>query len=134
MHASTQALLERAFMTSVRLRNEGKTDLANRFSGRAEVVIARHAARMGDLLPTLYVTVERGVSPCGVPAPSLDKHSLTTWMGNHVARLEVTGTARAFNCKLTCYAAVIEGRRYYGRGHGPGMYLNLRPGKVVHSG
>lgn len=125
MHASTQALLERAFQASVRLRQQGKSDLANRFSGRAEVVITRHAARLGDLVPTLYVKAlppEHGGYP---------RHVLTTWMGNVIAPLEITGKAPAFGCTLTCYAAVIEGRRYYGRGHGPNMYLNLRPGRVV---
>lgn len=119
MHASTLALLERAKRTAERLHAAGKTERANRFNGRAEVVIARHCARLGELLPTLYVVAAHG------------GFNLTTWPGNFVARLEVTGKARGFNCELTCYAAVIEGRRYYGRGHGPNMYLNLRPGKVV---
>lgn len=130
MQQSTRQLLERARKTADRLLAAGQTDRANRFSGRAEVVITRHAARCGDLLPTLYVQHEPGVSPCGVPTACLDRHYLTTWTGNRVTDLEVTGSARGFHgVKLTCYAATIEGRRYYGRGHGPGMYLNLRPGK-----
>jgi hypothetical protein len=76
-------------------------------------------ARNGELVPTLYVTQD----PDGL--------WLTTWPGNRVARLYAVGKAPAFNCTLTCYSATIEGRNYYGRGHGPGMYLNLRPGKVV---
>lgn len=130
---SAQALLERARLTAQLWRSRGASnDRVNRYCGRAEVLITRHAAREGGLLPTLYVTVEPGVSPCGVPTPSLARHTLTTWAGQRVARLEVTGTARGFHgVKLTCYRAVIEGRAYHGRGQGEGMYLNLRPGKVV---
>lgn len=129
MQASTRALHDRASKTAARYRAAGaNTDRVNRYCGRAEVIITRLAARLGELVPTLYVKVERGVSPCGRPTPSLDRHSLTTWAGQHVAPLEVTGTARGFHgVKLTCYSATIEGRRYYGRGQGGGMYLNLRP-------
>lgn len=112
MLQSTRLLLERAEKTADRLRATGNVDRANRFCGRAEAVITRHCARHGEPLPTLYV--------------SSDGKRLTTWPGNTVARLEVTGTARGFHgVKLTCYAATIEGRRYHGRGQGPGMYLNL---------
>jgi hypothetical protein len=116
---TTHDLLARATATAERLRAAGKHDLANRFSGRAEVVITRHAARQGTLIPTLYV--------------SSDGQWLTTWPGNRVARLYVTGKARGFNCELTCYSATIEGRHYYGRGLGPCMYLNLKAGKRVAS-
>ncbi len=112
----TVALVARAQRTADRLRAAGQSERANRFCGRAEVCITRHAARLGELVPTLYV--------------SSDGRWLTTWPGNRVARLEVTGAARGFNgVKLTCYAATIEGRRYHGRGLGAGMYLNLRPSK-----
>lgn len=94
------------------------TDRVNRAVGRLEVIITKYAARSGELLPVLYV--------------SETELWLTTWPGNCVARLRVTGSARGFHgVKLTCYSAVIEGRNYYGRGLGPGMYINLRPGKVV---
>ncbi len=115
--ATTQDLLKRAQATAERLRAAGQTDRANRFCGRAEVVITRHAARAGELIPTLYV--------------SSDEQWITTWPGNKVARLYVTGKARGFNCKLTCYSCTIEGRTYYGRGLGPGMYLRMRAGKRV---
>lgn len=115
MHQSTRDLFTRAQATAERIRAAGKC--ANRYCGRAEVVITRHAARLGDLVPTLYV--------------SGDGQWLTTWVGNRIARLHATGKAPAFGCMLTCYSATIEGRHYYGRGHGPGMYLRLRAGKVV---
>lgn len=115
MHRSTKHMLHRAEKTAKRLRDAGQNDRANRFCGRAEVAIARHCARIGDLLPTLYV--------------SSDGKWLQTWPGNKVARLEATGTAPAFNVKLTCYRATIEGRVYIGRGHGPCMYLNMRPSR-----
>lgn len=114
---TTTELNQRASKTIDRLRSEGKSERANRFAGRAERVITRAAARAGELLPTLYV--------------SYDGQWLITWPGNRVARLETTGKAPAFHCTLICYSAVIEGRRYYGRGLGNGMYLNLRPGKKV---
>lgn len=129
MKASTRILHERARRTAARWRAAGANpDRVNRYCGRAEVIITRHAARLGDPIPTLYVHFEPGVSPCGVPTASLDRHTLVTWPGNRIAPLEVTGTANGFNgAKLYCYSATIEGRRYYGRGLGPGMYLNLRP-------
>jgi hypothetical protein len=75
------------------------------------------------------------VSPCGTREACLDRHYLTTWPGNRVAQLKVTGHARGFNgVRLTCYAATIEGRRYHGRGQGEGMCLNLRPGKLARGG
>lgn len=95
------------------------TDRVNRAVGRLEVIITRHAARQGGLVPLLYVTETNGVL------------WLTTWPGNRVARLYVTGKARGFNCKLTCYSATIEGRNYHGRGLGPGMCLRLHAGRVV---
>lgn len=114
---SAQTLLERARSTAERWRARGAdTDRVNRYCGRAEVIITRHAARAGGLVPTLYV--------------SGDGRTLTTWPGNRVASLEVTGTARGFHgVELTCYRATIEGRVYYGRGQGPGMYLNLHPSR-----
>jgi hypothetical protein len=116
VNGSTRMLLERAQRTADRLRAAGKSDRANRFCGRAEVVITRNAARNGELVPTLYV--------------SSDGRWLTTWPGNRVAPLAVTGSARGFHgVKLTCYRATIEGRVYHGRGQGPGMYINLRPSK-----
>lgn len=121
MLQSTRELLTRAQRTAERLREAGRHDRANRFSGRAEVVIARHCARHGEPLPTLYV--REGGRSCA---------DLVTWMGNRVAYVEIRGTARGFHgVKLYCYRAVIEGRAYHGRGQGPGMYLNLRPGKRV---
>lgn len=129
MLQSTRELLARATATAERLRAGGKHDRANRFCGRAEVAIARHCARHCALLPTLYVNQVPGEHPAH------PRFTLTTWPGNFVACLEVTGQARGFNgARLTCYAATIEGRRYYGRGLGPGMYLNLRPGKLVRGG
>lgn len=128
MHRSTKHLLHRAEKTAKRLRDAGQNDRANRFCGRAEVVIARHCARIGDLLPTLYVTHEpRDPLKCG--GSNVDRYWLTTWPGNKVAQLEVTGTAPAFNTRLTCYRATIEGRVYIGRGLGPSMYLNMRPSR-----
>ncbi len=120
---TTADLIARAMATANRLRAAGQTDRANRFSGRAEVVIARNAARNGELLPTLYVQTRYVGGHL--------RRMLVTWPGNVVAVLEETGRARAFNCELTCYACTIEGRRYYGRGHGPGMYLNMRPGRLM---
>ncbi len=117
MLRSTSELLARASATAERLRAAGKNERANRFCGRAEVVITRHAARHGDSVPVLYV--------------SSDEKWLTTWPGNRVARLYVTGKARGFNCALTCYSAVIEGRSYHGRGLGPQMSLRLHAGRVV---
>jgi hypothetical protein len=116
---SAPTLLERARTTAERWRARGAdTDRVNRYCGRVEVLITRLAARAGALPPTLYV--------------SSDGRTLTTWPGNVVAPLEIRGTARGFNgVKLYCYRAVIEGRAYHGRGLGPCMYLNLRPGKVV---
>lgn len=128
MHLSTTRLLQRANKTADRLRAAGQNDRANRFCGRAEVAIANHCARIGDLLPTLYVTLEPR-DPSKVGGNNVDRHWLTTWMGNRVARLEVTGTAPAFNVRLTCYRATIQGRVYIGRGHGPGLYLNMRPSR-----
>lgn len=124
MQASTRALWERANATAERIRASGKC--ANRYSGRAEVVIARHAARIGDVVPTLYVTQEPGCDLHGRP-----NLWLTTWPGNRVARIYATGKVRAFGSELTCYSATICGRNYYGRGQGPGMYINLRAGKLV---
>lgn len=122
-----------ANLVADRWRKRGaNVDRVNRYLGRVDAIRTRIAARDGERLPVLYVTVERGLSPCGVPAKCLDRHTLTTWTGKRIASLEVTGSARGFNgVELTCYAATIEGRRYYGRGLGAGMYLNLRPGKVV---
>lgn len=119
MTATVRILHERARRAAARWRARGaNTDRVNRYCGRAEVIITRHAARAGALVPTLYV--------------SSDGRTLTTWPGNVVAPLEVTGTARGFHgVELTCYRAVIEGRAYHGRGLGAGMYLNLRPGKVA---
>lgn len=121
MLPSTRALLERAERRASQITD---TDRANRYRGRCERVIVRHCARHGELLPTLYVKAlepERGGHP---------RHVLTTWPGNVIGALEVTGHARGFHgVKLTCYAITIEGRRYIGRGHGPGLYLNLRPSK-----
>lgn len=114
MQESTLELAVRIERRAATIRRRGKC--ANRYLGRAAVVLTRHAARVGDPIPTLYVGNDGW---------------LTTWPGNRVARFEVTGTAPAFGCVLTCYRATIEGRTYYGRGHGPGMYLNLRPGKRV---
>lgn len=128
MHRSTKHMLHRAEKTAKRLRAAGKDDLANRFCGRAEVAIANHCARIGDLLPTLYVKLERR-DPSKVGGDNVDRHWLTTWMGNKVALLEVTGTAPAFNARLTCYRATIQGRTYIGRGLGPGLYLNMRPSR-----
>lgn len=111
LHARASAMLAKY---RARIHN---IDRVNRAAGRAERIITLHAARRGELLPTLYV--------------SSDGRWLTTWPGQRIAVLQTTGKAPAFGCELTCYGATIEGRRYYGRGHGPGMYLNLRPGKVV---
>lgn len=94
-------------------------DRVNRAMGRAERIITLHCARLGERVPLLYVSEERGAL------------WLTTWPGTRVARLTVTGKAPAFNCELTCYSATICGRNYYGRSHGPGMYINLRAGKLV---
>lgn len=129
---SVQAtIVGHANLVADRWRKRGaNTNRVNRYLGRVDAIRTRIAARAGERLPVLYVTVEPGVSPCGVPTASLDRHTLTTWTGKRVASLEVTGTARGFHgVKLTCYAATIEGRRYIGRGHGPGMYLNMRPSK-----
>lgn len=114
-----KSLQSRAFAIANKWRAVGANiDRVNRFCGRAEVIITRHAARAGEIIPTLYV--------------SSNGRTLQTWPGNTVAPLSVTGYVRGFNgVKLTCYAAVIEGRRYHGRGFGNGMYLRLRPGKTV---
>jgi hypothetical protein len=114
---TTQELHARASAMAERWRAKPhNTDRVNRALGRAEVIITRHAARAGDVVPALYV--------------SSDGQWLTTWPGQRVARLYVTGKARGFNCELTCYSAIIEGRNYYGRGLGPGMYLRLHAGRV----
>lgn len=116
----TSELHERASAMAARWRaRPHNTDRVNRAVGRLELIITRHAARQGGLVPVLYVTQE----PDGL--------WLTTWPGNRVARLYVTGKARGFNCELTCYSATIEGRNYYGRGLGVGMYLRLHAGRVV---
>lgn len=117
MQESTLDLAARIERRAQAIRRTGKC--ANRYVGRAQVVLVRHAARLGDTLPTLYVTGKGGET------------WLTTWTGNRIARIYATGQARAFNVTLTCYSATICGRRYYGRGHGPGMYINLRAGKAV---
>lgn len=62
---------------------------------------------------------------------SSDGQWLTTWMGNRIARLTVTGSARGFNTPLICYSATIEGRNYHGRGLGPNMYIRMHAGRVV---
>jgi hypothetical protein len=113
----TKSLHSRAAKIAAKWRASGaNTDRVNRFCGRAEVIITRHAARAGELIPTLYV--------------SSDGRTLQTRPGNTIAPLSVTGMAYGFGgVKLTCYRTMIEGRRYYGRGLGAGMYLNLRPGK-----
>lgn len=115
--ASVKELHARASAMAERWRAKPhNTDRVNRAVGRCEVIITRHAARNGERVPTLYVSGQW----------------LTSWPGNRVARIYVTGTARGFNgVKLTCYSATIEGRNYYGRGLGDGMYINLRPGKVT---
>ena len=109
LHTRAQAMADR---WRARPHN---TDRVNRAVGRLEVIITRHAAQRGELIPTLYV--------------SSDGQWLTTWPGNRVAPLSVTGKARGFNCELICYRATICGRTYYGRGLGRSMYLNLRPSK-----
>jgi hypothetical protein len=112
-----QAIRDRADAIAKRYRDSGaNNDRVNRFCGRAEVIITKLAARKGETIPTLYV--------------SGDGRTLQTWPGNHIAALTVTGKVHGFNgTRLTCYSAVIEGRRYYGRGLGNGMCINLRPAK-----
>jgi hypothetical protein len=54
-------------------------------------------------------------------------HQLTTWHGDFIAGLAITGKARGFNgVELTCYAIDYQGRRYHGRGLGEGMAVKLR--------
>lgn len=117
MSDGMRALYARAQRTAERLRAAGKNDRANRFCGRAEVVTTRYAARRGETVPTLYI------SSCG--------HWLQTWPGNKVARVHATGTVRFNGAKLTCYCATLEGRNYYGRSQGAGMFINLRAGALV---
>lgn len=111
------------------LREMDRSEEANKLAGLANVASIHHEAAAG--LPiSAYVTNIPGISPCGVPESMLDRNTLTTWMGDFVAALEITGTARGFNgVKLTCYRCIINGRTYIGRGLGPGMYLNLRLSK-----
>jgi hypothetical protein len=124
MSAQTQAaIVGYANQVADRWRKRGaKTDRVNRYLGRVDAIRALIAARAGDLVPTLYVKAT------AVPGHVV----LTTWTGTFVTGARVTGEARGFHgVKLYCYSAVIEGRRYHGRGQGPGMYLNMRPGKRV---
>lgn len=127
---TTAAIVDHANKVAARWRARGaRCDRVNRYLGRVDAILTHASARRGERLPVLYVAVERGYSPCGVPAECLDRHYLTTWTGKRLALLERTGKAPAFNCELTCYAVTLEGRRYIGRGHGDGMYLNMRPSK-----
>jgi hypothetical protein len=119
---SQAAIVGHANLVADRWRKRGaSSERVNRYLGRVDAMRTRLAARAGDLVPTLYVKGVLGEARC----------YLTTWNGNVVSRdMRVTGTARGFNgVKLYCYSVTIEGRRYYGRGLGPGMYLNLRPAK-----
>lgn len=121
---SQAQIVGHATLVASRWRKRGASvDRVNRYLGRVDAIRTRYAARAGERLPTLYVQTRM--------VGGYIRRFLTTWTGLAVAQLEETGKARAFNCELTCYATVIEGRRYSGRGHGPGMYLNMRPGKVV---
>lgn len=108
------------------------TDRVNRAAGRLERIIARRCAQVGEPLPTLYVSqAPRKLQQ--IAGEATTQLWLTTWPGNRVARLTVTGTSPAFGGRLTCYGCVVEGRYYYGRGLGPGMYINMRPGRKVKS-
>jgi hypothetical protein len=115
-------IVSHANRVAERWRKRGaKTDRVNRYLGRVDAIRTRIAARAGEPLPVLYVREGEGYHA-----------ELTTWAGQVVGKVEIRGTARGFHgVKLYCYRAVIEGRSYHGRGQGPGMYLNLRPGKVV---
>jgi hypothetical protein len=107
------------------------SDRVNRAVGRAQAIIERHAARNGEKLGALYVSEQprRLQQIAGKPKTEL---WLTTWTGQRLARLYVTGTAYGFHgARLTCYSCTLEGRNYFGRGQGPGMLLMLRPGKPV---
>jgi hypothetical protein len=131
MSAQTQAaIVGHANQVASRwLKRGASVDRVNRYLGRVDAIRTRIAARAGDLVPPLYVELEPSdPSRCG--GDNVDRHWLTTWTGKRVGLLELTGKARGFHgVKLYCYSAVIEGRRYYGRGQGPGMYLNLKPAK-----
>lgn len=119
---SQAQIVAHATLVASRWRKRGASvDRVNRYLGRVDAIRTRYAARAGERLPTLYVGEGNGYHA-----------ELTTWTGTLVGKVEIRGTARGFHgVKLYCYRAVIEGRAYHGRGQGPGMYLNLRPGKVV---
>lgn len=124
---SVQAIIVgHANLVADRWRKRGaNTGRVNRYLGRVDAIRTRIAARDGDRLPVLYVKGEMGIRPDV-------RVVLTTWTGKRVGYAQVTGTVRGFHgVKLYCYSTVIEGRHYYGRGQGPGMYVNLRPGKRV---
>lgn len=121
MSAQAQAtIVGIANQVAQRWRKRGaNSDRVNRYLGRVDAIRTRIAARAGDLLPTLYVREGEGYHA-----------ELTTWTGQVVGTVQITGKARGFHgVKLYCYSAILEGRRYYGRGQGPGMYLNLKPAK-----
>lgn len=120
MNASA-AIVGHATLVADRWRKRGaSSERVNRYLGRVDAIRTRVAARAGEPLPTLYVREGSGYHA-----------ELTTWAGNVVGKVEIRGTARGFHgVKLYCYRAVIEGRAYHGRGLGPGMYVNMRPGKA----
>lgn len=112
-HDPMTSLYGRVNDTAARLYAAGQHDRARRYLGRADLVLKREQARRGERIDA-YV--------------SSDGRRLQTWPGGVLGSLTVTGRARTpSGTLLTCYAVTLGGRRYFGRGEGPGMILKLRP-------
>jgi hypothetical protein len=67
---------------------------------------------------------------------SSDGKRITTWMGETLATITSTGTPFKtggwLSSTLTPFRAKgIDGRMYFGRFHGPGVYVKMRPAKAV---
>lgn len=63
---------------------------------------------------------------------SSDGARITTWMGDTLATVTSTGKpyrSNFGNLSTPFRAKGIDGRMYFGRHNGPGMYLRLRPAK-----
>ena len=63
-----------------------------------------------------------------------DGKRITTWMGETLATITSTGTPFKItgwmSSTLTPFRAKgIDGRMYFGRFHGPGIYVRMRPSK-----
>lgn len=64
--------------------------------------------------------------------PALASYELTSWGGDPIMPLQLTGTATGFHgSKLYCFSGTLNGRKWSGRGQGAGMYLTMRAGRAV---